>query len=311
MKDRTFVLDFVNAPEDIRDAFEPYYTEARVETTTDTNLVHELAAKLAEADIYTDGDIDTFANAWFTRKPHSALAAAIKPAKDRFQTQYDQAKYDDDTEQIDALELFRKDAGTYVRMYDFLSQVVDYASTDLEKLSVFLRQLVRVIATDRLGSDVDLSDVTLKHVQQVDRGEATIALGEEDATLAPIGGAGTGKALPDPELALLSEVIFGGEFTDEEIESFVKPVAAKASGNSDVAEQIDNNALDQFLDSPDLRDAVIDAALANEVAVTKLTGATAGDDLTADQLINLIGTFMYQVRRARSSADGEPVESSV
>ena len=304
-KDRTFVLDFVNAPEDIRDAFEPYYTEARVETTTDPNLVHELAAKLAEADVYTDTDVNTFANAWFTGKPHSALAAAIKPAKDRFQVLYEQAKDDDDTEQVDALELFRKDAGTYVRMYDFLSQVVDYASTDLEKLSVFLRQLVRVIETDRLGSDVDLSDLTLKHVQQINHGTTALALGGQDATLSPVVGAGTGKALPDPELALLSEVIgrindlFGGEFTDEEIESFIRPVAAKASGNSDVAEQIDNNALDQFLDSPDLRDAIIDAALANEIAVTKLTGATTGEDLTAAELINLIGTFMYQIRRMR------------
>lgn len=313
VKDRTFVLDFVNAPKEIKGAFEPYYTEARVETTTDPNLVHELAAKLAEADIYTDADVDTFASAWFTGEPHSALAAAIKPAKDRFQARYEQAKDDDDTEQVDELELFRKDAGTYVRMYDFLSQVVDYASTDLEKLSVFLRQLVRVIETDRLGSDVDLSDLTLKHVRQVDRGKTTIGLGGTDATLAPIGGAGTGKAVPDPELALLSEVIgrindlFGGEFTDEEIESFVRPVAAKATDNSEVAEQIDNNALDQFLDSPDLRDAVIDAALANEVAVNKLTGATTGEDVAADELINLIGTFMYRLRRMRG---GSPTEQS-
>jgi len=308
VKDRTFVLDFVNAPEEIRGAFEPYYTEARVETTTDPNLVHELAAKLAEADIYTDADIDTFAAAWFTGKPHSALAAAIKPAKDRFQARYEQAKEADDTEQVDELELFRKDASTYVRMYDFLSQVVDYASTGLEKLSVFLRQLVRVIETDRLSSDVDLSDVTLRHVRQVDRGKTTIALGDPDATLAAIGGAGTGKGMPEPELALLSEVIgrindlFGGEFTDEEIESFVRPVAARAADNSEVAEQIDNNALDQFLDSPDLRDAVIDAALANEVAVNKLTGATTGEDMAAGELINLIGTFMYRLRRMRSGS---------
>jgi len=69
-----------------------------------------------------------------------------------------------------------------------------------------------------------------------------------------------------------------------------------------VAEQIDNNALDQFLDSPDLRDAVIDAALANEVAVNKLTGATTGEDTAADELINLIGTFMYRLRRMRGGS---------
>lgn len=313
-KDRTFVLDFVNAPEDIQAAFEPYYTEATVETTTDPNIVHELATKLAEADIYTDAQVEAFATAWFEGQSHGALAAAIKPAKDRFQHLYAGAKAADDTEEIDRLVLFRRDAGTYVRMYDFLSQVVDYGSTDLEKLSVFLRQLVRVIQTDRLDADVDLSDVVLAHVKQVDRGSVNITLGTENAPLAPFGGAGTG-GVPDPEMALLSEVIsrindlFGGEFTDEEIEAFVKPVAAKAGSKAEVAEQIDHNALDQFLDSPDLRDAVIDAALANESAVGKLTGATTGEDLTADELIKLIGTFMYQARRTRSAQHGERSEA--
>lgn len=308
VKDRTFVLDFVNDPDEIRAAFEPYYTEARVETTTDPNVVHELAAKLAEADIYTDADVESFALAWFTRKPHSALSAAIKPPKDRFEARYTAARQGDDSEALDALELFRRDVGTYVRMYDFLSQVIDYDSTDLEKLSVFLRQLVRVISTDRLTSDVDLSDVALKHIQQIDRGAKTIAISSEGAALPPMSGAGTGKAIAERELELLSEVIsrindlFGGQFTEEEIESFVRPVAARAQANPEVAEQIDSNALDQFLDSPDLRDAVIDAALANEVAVGKLTGATTGDDITAEELIKLIGTFVYQLRRGSGPA---------
>lgn len=309
VKDRTFVLDFVNDPEDIRAAFAPYYTQAQVETTTDPNLVHELAAKLAEADVYTDTEVDTFAHAWFTGKPHSALAAAIKPAKDRFQHRYETATTDDDTDQVEELDLFRKDAGTYVRMYDFLSQVVDYGSTDLEKLSVFLRQLIRVIDTDRLSSDVDLSDIALKRVQQIDLGWSSIKLEVEDATLAPIAGAGTGHAAPDPEVALLSEIIgrindlFAGEFSDEEIEAFVRPVAAKAGANTNVVEQMSSNALDQFLDSPDLRDAVIDAALSNEVTITKLTGATTGEDLTADELIQLIGIYMYRTRHAESTGN--------
>lgn len=304
VKDCTFVLDFRNEPEDIRKAFEPYFLEARVETDTDPNIVYDLSAKLAEADIYTDDDVDAFAAAWFGRRGHSALTAAIKPVKDRFATAYQTAKDTGDKEEVDRLELFRKDAGTFVRMYDFLSQVVDYDSTDLVKLSVFLRQLVRVIETDRLDSDVDLSGVVLKRVRQIDKGTVDISL-TGDATLKPVTGAGTGQVAADPQMVLLAEVIarindlFGGEFSPEQIAAFVKPVATDAEANAEVADQIDNNAEDQFLDSPDLRDAVIDAALANETAVAKLTGATTGEDLTADQLIKLIGQYMYRSRRAR------------
>jgi type I restriction enzyme R subunit len=315
VKDRTFVLDFVNDPEDIRKAFEPYYTGARVESVTDPNIVHEIAAKLAEADIYTDVEVEAFAFAWFTGGGHAALAAAIKEARDRFARRYGAARDANQAAEVDRLELFRKDAGTFVRMYDFMSQVIDYASTDLEKLCVFLRQLIRVIETERLGSEVDLSDVVLKRIIQIDRGEANLALGsDEDAALSPISGAGSGSAQQDPQLVLLAELIakindlFGGELTNEQIEAFVKPVAAMAESNNEVQQQIDHNAEDQFLDSPDLRDAVIDAALSSEAAVGKLTGATTGDDMTAEQLIRLIGSFMYRSRRDRigdSSDRGE------
>ena len=43
------VLDFVNNPVDIQDAFLQYYTEAHVETATDPNLVHQRATKRGTA----------------------------------------------------------------------------------------------------------------------------------------------------------------------------------------------------------------------------------------------------------------------
>lgn len=160
VKDTTFVLDFVNDPIDIQAAFEPYYRQARVERETDPNIVHEIAAKLAEADIYLPDEVEQFARAWFgddggsggavasEARQHAALSAAVKPAKDRFAAQYAAARDAGDREATERLELFRKDAGTFVRMYDFMSQVIDFGDTGLEKLCVYLRQLVRVIDVD-------------------------------------------------------------------------------------------------------------------------------------------------------------------
>ena len=68
-KERTFVLDFVNEPEEIREAFLTYYTEAHIETATDPNLVHQLATKLAQARIYTPNDVERYAEAWWARSP--------------------------------------------------------------------------------------------------------------------------------------------------------------------------------------------------------------------------------------------------
>jgi type I restriction enzyme R subunit len=306
-KDTTFVLDFVNEPADIQAAFEPYYTEAVVERETDPNIVHEIAAKLAEADIYLRSEVDEFARTWFSGGSHAELAAAVKPAKDRFAARYEAARSRDSRAELEQLELFRKDAGTFVRMYDFMSQVIDYGDTDLEKLCVYLRQLVRVIDVDRVATEVDLSDLVLKRVKQIDRGKASITLGSVDAYLPTISGAGSGGVNQDPQLVRLGEVIarindlFGGELGPEEIEGFVKPVAAKAEEAPGIADQIDNNAKDQFLDSRDLRESIIDAAFDVESAVGKLSGAAMGDDARAEKLIRIIGEFMWETRRERSA----------
>ncbi|MGN9805585.1 type I restriction endonuclease subunit R [Micromonospora sp. L32] len=306
-KDTTFVLDFVNDPAEIQAAFEPYYTEAVVERETDPNIVHEIAAKLAEADIYLRSEVDEFASAWFSGGSHAELAAAVKPAKDRFAARYEAARSRDDRAERERLELFRKDAGTFVRMYDFMSQVVDYGDTDLEKLCVYLRQLVRVIEVDRVATAVDLSDLVLKRVKQIDRGKASITLGSVDASLPPISGAGSGGVNQDPQLVRLVEVIarindlFGGELGPAEIEGFVKPVAAKAEQAPGIADQIDNNAKDQFLDSRDLRESIVDAAFDVESAVGKLSGAAMGDDARAEKLIRIIGEFMWETRRERNA----------
>ncbi|MEU7714464.1 DEAD/DEAH box helicase family protein [Micromonospora chalcea] len=303
-KERTFVLDFVNDPADIQASFEPYYNEACIESTTDPNIVHEIAAKLAEADIYTDDDIETFARAWFSRAGHGALSAAIQGPKYRFANLYQSAKARDDIAETERLELFRKDVGTFVRLYDFMSQVVDYENTALEKLSVFLRQLARVIVTDRLTSVVDLSDVTLKRIKQVDHGKVDLSLGEE-RTLKPASAAGSGIANRDPKLVALAEVIsrinslFAGEFEAGSIEGFVQSAASEIISDPEVAEEIDANEIDQFRKSPTVPTKVIDAVLDIPGVMEKMANRVVGD---AD-LIDLIAQAAYLLRKIEQNQE--------
>lgn len=140
------MLDFVNDPAEIREAFLTYYLEAHIETETDPNLVHRLATKLAQARIYTIEDVERYAKAWWTpTQSHAALAAAVTPARDQFAQRWAEVTDQQDSQGLDELRTFRKDCGSYVRLYDFMSQVVDYATSDLEKLAEFLRQLVRLL----------------------------------------------------------------------------------------------------------------------------------------------------------------------
>src|SRR5690606_41256667 len=67
-KEDTFVLDFVNKPDEILESFKPYYRTAQLTEVTDPNLVHELQKKLDKAGVYLVRDRDGFAAAFLSPK---------------------------------------------------------------------------------------------------------------------------------------------------------------------------------------------------------------------------------------------------
>lgn len=83
------------------------------------------------------------------------------PAKSRFNTRYDAALAAEEKKALAELDLFRGDVTAFVNAYDFLSQIVNYADTDLEKRAVFCRLLAREIADKTRHQEIDLTGVQL------------------------------------------------------------------------------------------------------------------------------------------------------
>ncbi|QDW61350.1 type I restriction endonuclease subunit R [Oerskovia sp. KBS0722] len=296
-KDVTFVLDFVNDPEEVRKAFEPYYTDATLETTTDPNIVHDISAKLDQANIFTDAQVDACVNAWLTRAGNNALAATIKPARDEFAKRYIDAAKRDDRAELDALDTFRKDVSTYVRLYDFMSQVVDYEDTDLEKRSIFLRLLERYIRPTTVTAEIDLSDVVLKKVKHTKATQIDISLGDGTG-LRGVVAAGTGRT-PDPVLIAFQIVIdrlnelFGAEFSRSQVEGFVDTLGAVLLENEDLVGQARANSRAQFQESPDLKHAVIDAVLDNQESHNAIADYIASGHADSGQIILEVGSMLH------------------
>src|SRR5690349_2240339 len=57
-KDTTFIIDFVNEPDDILAAFKTYYKTAELSAATDPNLVFNLRAKLDAEGYYDQFEVD-------------------------------------------------------------------------------------------------------------------------------------------------------------------------------------------------------------------------------------------------------------
>jgi type I restriction enzyme, R subunit len=270
-KRKTFVIDFVNKPDDIRSAFEPYFTNATLETETDPYVVVHLATKLAQAGIYSEEQVRTIAGLWVTHRGNNALSAAISPAQHAFGRRYAKAIGEGDTIALNTLDLFRKDVSTFVRLYDFMSQIVDYGDPYLEMLSIFLRLLERVIAESAWTAEVDLSDVVLVGVQHTKGIAVDISL-TGDGALKGISAAGTGSK-KEPKYVALQVVIdrmndlFGAEsFSQSQTRGFIESLLQQLLADAELVQQTRVNSKKQFMESQDFQAAVTEAVVDNQNA---------------------------------------------
>src|SRR5690606_14148165 len=119
---RVFILDFVNDPKDIQAEFAKYYEEAEIETETDPNQLHVLAIGLRTFGIFDTQDVAQFIQG-AQDSDRDAITAAMSRAQDRFAQAWDQAQGEEDSQAVERLEQFRKNVSSFVRLYDFLSQV--------------------------------------------------------------------------------------------------------------------------------------------------------------------------------------------
>mgnify|MGYP000324008860 CR=1 FL=1 len=139
LKEDTFVLDFVNDREEIKAAFKMYYEGSEIGDEADPASMYRLQNELETAEIFMKEDIDRFCSVYFKPKQkqsaadHEAMNAALDPAVSRFTTF--------SKENEEEAELWRGKVNSYKNLYGFLSQVIPYQDSDLEKLFVFLRYL--------------------------------------------------------------------------------------------------------------------------------------------------------------------------
>ncbi|MEU5835401.1 type I restriction endonuclease [Streptomyces diacarni] len=298
-KRKTFVIDFANKPDEIKAAFEPYFKNASLETETDPYVVVHLANKLAQAGIYTEDDVRKVAELWVTRKGNNALSAAIGPAQHDFRRRYTRAIEDEDKVTLNTLDLFRKDVSTYVRLYDFMSQIVDYGDPYMEMLSIFLRLLDKVIAESAWTADVDLSDVVLVGVKHDKATPVDISL-VGDGQLKGISAAGTGTK-KEPKYVALQVVIdkmndlFGAEsFAQSQVREFVQGLVQRLLTDPNLVRQTKVNSKKQFLESQDFQAAVTEAVADNQDAHNTMADYFFTDGPAINSIIIALADAFYE-----------------
>ena len=165
------------------------------------------------------------------------------------------------------MDLFKKDLVTFTRLYEFLSQIIDYDDADLEKLWAFVKGLIPNLKTLEITkNDIDISQIELTHYKLHKQKEESIKLsGEEELK----NGGEQGSAVArDPEKEFLSKIVekmnslFEGNFTEDDVLSYARTISNKMKENDRVVQQVINNTKEQAMLGGfeiALNDAVIDS----------------------------------------------------
>lgn len=216
LKEDTFVLDFVNDREEIREAFKVYYEGAQMGEEVDPARMYAIKGELDASGVYLDEEVERFCAVYFKPKQrqsaqdHQAMNAALDPAVSRFTV----LQRDKEEE----AELWRGKVQAFRNLYAFLSQVIPYQDSDLELLYVFLRHLAAKLPRRRGGPTYEFDDdVRLEYYRLQKISEGSISLQEGQAR--PLDGPKeVGSGLVRAEEVPLSQLIdlvnerFGTDF---------------------------------------------------------------------------------------------------
>ena len=198
-KKDTFILDFANDPEDIRESFQRYYKMTTLAGETDPNKLNDLIFELDEFNIYTQAEIDLYCRKYLGSTPREELDPIIDTCVERF-------KNDLQEEQQIACKSAMKN---FVRIYTFLAAIMPFGSEDWEKRWTFYKYLVTKLPKLKREDFTEglLESIDFDQLRIVEQEAAKISLENKNAEIAPVptGNGAAGKK--EPDLVKLSDIL--------------------------------------------------------------------------------------------------------
>jgi type I restriction enzyme R subunit len=242
LKTDTFVLDFRNDADEILHAFEPYYGRT-VAPPTDPNLLFDTRSRLDQYDVLRLDEVEATVEVLLTvaeAKDHGAVYALLDPALERFRAL-------DETARL----AFKDAIDKFVRTYAFLSQVVSFQDSKLERDYIYCRALASRLRDQATIERLDLgTEVELTHLRSEVTFEGSLALDEDTGEVISVFGEGRGREHQD-DLTPLSQIVdelnerFGLNLNERDqllFDQFEQTWLA----NPDVTAQARNNTLENF-----------------------------------------------------------------
>ena len=289
-KEDTFILDFVNNPEDIQEAFQPYYEKTLVGDQAEARQLYDLQSRLNDYQVYYQNEVEEFCRIFYRPKKtqihsdHAKMNACIDPAVHRFNQLEDSTR-----------EEFRDVLVAFRNLYAFLSQVIPFTDSSLEKLYSYIRYLLKKLPRRDTGPSYNFDDeVTLQYyrLQKISEGAITLEGGKDGEVTGPAS-VGTGVSREEAiELSQLIDILnerFGTNFTQAD-QLFLDSIREDAVADSKLKEAAIANPMENFryTFSKKLEDLFIDRMEQNEDITAKFMNEKHFKDIVGKYLLKQV-----------------------
>lgn len=249
LKEDTFILDFVNDREEIKQAFKTYYEGAEIGEEVDPAHLYQIQSELELSGIFMSEDVDRFCNVYFKPKQkqsaadHEAMNAALDPVVSRFAIMM--------KDKEEEVEVWRGKVTAFKNLYGFLSQIIPYQDSDLEKLFVFFRHLSPVLPRRKNTTNYIFDDsVRLEYYRLQKISEGSISLNEVK-TYKLDGPTEVGTSMVHEDAVPLSRLVdlinerFGTDFNQAD-QYFFDQIVEIAILDDDIIKAAEINSKDKF-----------------------------------------------------------------
>ena len=215
----------------------------------DPATLYAIKGDLDASGVYLNEEVMRFAAIYFkprqrqSQADHQAMNAALDPAVSRFK-----ARQEDTDEEM---EDWRGKLNSFKNLYAFLSQVIPYQDSDLERLYVYLRHLASKLPRRPTGPSYDFDDdVRLDYYRLQKISDGSISLSSSDQQ--PLDGpseVGSGRTreeqVPLSQLITVVNDRFGTDFTQAD-QLFFDQIVEAALGDGALREAAAVNPGEKF-----------------------------------------------------------------
>jgi len=263
------VLDFVNDQETIQASFQDYYQRTELEGETNPNKLYNLKYTLEKAGVFTPEDVAEFVELFVVKKVKSEqlqpffqrivnngyenLAAEHRDKKD-----YEKLK-------AGAKDRFRKGIARYVKQYSFISQIMTFTDTALEKFYLFAKLLLRQLPYEKQTLPLEVIEmIDMDKYRSQEEQNGRITLKGEDGVLKLTSDDGyRGGEAEKEQIKLIIQKLnqdFGIAF--EEADRVVGAIKHKLEKDESLRAAFKTNSI-EFLRRQKLQDSIREAFLSN------------------------------------------------